>query len=51
MRKGQEIYNNTMNSVKGVGETQAKTAFKALDEAVKQVLEGIILSLVETIQK
>ena len=40
-----------MTNVKGISETYAETAFKALDESVKQVLDGIILSLVETIQK
>jgi hypothetical protein len=51
MRNGQEIYKNTMNNVKGISDTYAKAAFKAFDEAAKQVLDGLIPKLVEKIQK
>jgi len=51
MRNGQEIYKNTMNNVKGISDTYAKAAFKAFDDAAKQVLEGLIPKLVEKIQK
>ncbi len=51
MRSGEEIYKNTMSNVKGISDTYAKAAFKAFDEAAKNVVDGLIPKLVEKIQK
>jgi hypothetical protein len=51
MRSGEEIYKNSMNNVKGISDTYAKGAFKAFDEAAKNIVDGLIPKLVEKIQK
>jgi hypothetical protein len=51
MRSGEEIYKNSMNNVKGISDTFEKGAFKAFDEAAKNVVDGLVPKLVEKIQK
>jgi hypothetical protein len=51
MRSGEEIYKNSMNNVKGISDTYEKGAFKAFDEAAKNVVDGLVPKLVEKIQK
>ncbi|HEY6950914.1 MAG TPA: LPP20 family lipoprotein [Bacteroidota bacterium] len=51
MRSGEEIYKNAMNNVKGISDTFEKGAFKAFDEAAKNIVDGLLPKLVEKIQK